>query len=682
MRASHALNGRIESRAAVAAYVAAVACTLAAWHLKVTGALGAADVVACAVLPALCMAFGGVLAAVAPLASSAKDSLCFRFLIGYLALNTLLFALAMGSPLDMRADAALTAAAVLVATWFARGGVRRPTCVHAGTDLAALAICALGATLWCRDALTPIVVDGASTVFRLWSDSFVHARITSAIAQAASLATFSDIRLSATPVYLYHYAIYATPAAVSAWTGTSAFDVYASLLLPFGVMLTGIAAYALVRSWWGPYPALAAAVAVVLLPDAYQQGFGNRYLSYHFMQQVNLGGLYGVSCAALAWLFVIAGCRTRRLAAVAIGVALAGLTLFYKAHVFVANALLVLLYPCLFFAGLRMPLRAAAAAVAAGAFAVGTMLADHLERAPTLRFDGSGAPAYVARVAWNYDPGLFAGWLDGVARGAHLTGGALYAVGVPMLLASTFGLWLVAALAVGFSLRRRVPNALLLFPVLVVGNYLAMVFALALDEKGIGSPDELLNRPLVWAYFVLAAWTGGAVWYGLYGEGAPEKAAQRAVAALALAGAFAFPWIHGANLQTNPRWEGYESYASAGAAPSCLVAAARFLRAASAPLDVIQVSDNDPRFLVAGLAEREAYVTVAQNRPPAAMADRLRELEAWRRMTRVEDIDTFAKQRGIAWYLLHPSTEIAWPPEALAAPRFECGGYRVYRLPV
>jgi len=676
------LNERTERRAAAAGYTAVVACTLAAWHAKVTGQIDAADILACVAVPALGMAFGGVLAAVAPLPPSAKGSLSFRFLLGFLAFDTLLFAVAMASPLGMRADVALSAAAVLAAAWLARGRVRRLPCAHPGTDLAALAICALGATLWCRDGLTPVVVDGASAVFRLWIDSFVHARITSAIAQAASLASFSDIRMSGTPVYLYHYASYVAPAAFAAWTGTSALDVYASFFLPFGVMLTGIAAYALVRSWWGPYPGLAAAVAVVLLPDAYQQGFGNRYLSYHFMQQVNLGGLYGVSCAALAWLFVIAGCRSRRLGAVAVGVAISGLTLFFKAHVFVANALLVLLYPCLFFTGLRMPARAAAAAAAFGAFALGARLADHLDRAPTLRFDGSGAPAYVARVAWNYDPGLFAEWLDFVARGEHLHGVALYAVGVPMLLASTFGLWLVAALAAGFSLRRRVPGALLAFPALVVANYLAMAFALALDEKGIGSPDELLNRPLVWAYFVLAAWTGGAVWYRLYGEGAPAATAQRAVAALALAGAFAFPWIHGANLQTNPRWEGYETYASGSAAPTCLVAAARFLRNSSATGDLVQVSDNDPRFLVAGLAEREAYVTVAQNRPPAAMADRLRELEAWRQMTRVEDIDAFAAKHGIAWYLLHPSTSIAWPPEALAASRFECGGYRVYRLPL
>jgi hypothetical protein len=676
------LNERIEGRLAAIGYIAVVACALAAWHAKVTGTLGIADILACAALPALGMALGGVLAAFAPLPSSAKDSLSFRFVLGFLAFDALLLAVTLVSPLGMRVDAALAAAAVLAAAGLARGRVRRLRCPHAGTDLAALAICALGATLWCRDALTPIVVDGASAVFRVWIDSFVHARIMSAIAQAASLATFSDIRMSATPVYLYHYASYVAPAAFAAWTGTPAFDVYASLFLPFGVMLTGIAAYAMVRSWWGPYPALAAAVAVVLLPDAYQQGFGNRYLSYHFMQQVNLGGLYGVSCAAMAWLFVIAGCCSRSLGAVAIGIAISGLTLFFKAHVFIANALLVLLYPCLFFAGSRAPARAAAAAGAIGIFALGTGLADHIDRAPTIRFDGSGAPAYVARVAWNYDPGRFAGWLDVVARGEHLRGATLYAVGLPMLLVSTFGLWLIAALAAGFSLRRRVPGALLAFPALVIVNYLAMAFGLALDEKGIGSPDELLNRPLVWAYFALAAWTGGAVWYRLYGEGAPGTTAQRAVAALVLAAAFAFPWIHGANLETNPRWEGYESYASASKAPACLVTAARFLRDSSTPGDLVQVSDNDPRFLVAGLAERAAYVTVAENRPPAGMAERLRELAAWRSMKRVEDIDAFAAQRGIGWYLLLPSTAIAWPPQALGAPRFECGGYRVYRLPL
>jgi len=49
-------------------------------------------------------------------------------------------------------------------------------------------------------------------------------------------------------------------------------------------------------------------------------------------------------------------------------------------------------------------------------------------------------------------------------------------------------------------------------------------------------------------------------------------------------------------------------------------------------------------------------------------------------MTDAAVIRRFAVERNIAWYLLHPETAVAWPPEILGAPACECGGFRVYRL--
>ncbi len=54
---------------------------------------------------------------------------------------------------------------------------------------------------------------------------------------------------------------------------------------------------------------------------------------------------------------------------------------------------------------------------------------------------------------------------------------------------------------------RRAGTAL--FPVLVTATYLIMALGLALDDRTAHMPDELLHRPLVWAYFAVAAWTLG-----------------------------------------------------------------------------------------------------------------------------------------------------------------------------
>jgi hypothetical protein len=426
-------------------------------------------------------------------------------------LNTLLFALSLASPFPAGVNFAIAGVCGFLAVVLTRhrSGQSDPPARRA-PELLTLLVSAMAATLWCRDGLDPLVRDGSNTIVRLWADSFVHARLISVFMHSHGIGTLSDIRVADTPVYLYHYACYAIPAIVGAITESGAYEIFANLLLPFGVLLTGLAAFAFARSLWGAWPGVAAAAAVVLVPDAYQQGFGNRYLSYNFMQQVNVAGLYGVALAALAWIFVLDGCRKGRFASLALGWIIAALTLAYKAHVFVANAFLVLIYPCLFFRRLAPAWRLAAAAASIAAFAFALNFAEHFERAPTLRLDGSGAATYLPNVAWNYDPGVLGRFFDAAVREHANATPLLFLYGASMLLVSTFGIWLVVAVLAAFSLRKTAPAAALWFAFFGAVNYLVLSLGLALDDKGIGAADELLNRPLVWAYFAIAAWSGGA----------------------------------------------------------------------------------------------------------------------------------------------------------------------------
>lgn len=662
------------------AYAGVLTLFLAGWHWKVHGSLSLSTLLTLGALTGCSLALGAACLDRAPIAAPCRGSPNLRFLVGFIAFNTLLFALSAVSPFAITVNAGATGLLALVLAWRRRTDPRASPPDARPPELIALILAATAATLWCHDDLEPMVQQGANTVFRLWADSFVHARIISAFAQAHGLATLSDFRMSGTPLYLYHYASYATPAALMALTATSAFELYASFLLPFGIVLTGVAAFALVRSWWGAWPAVAATVAVVLIPDAYQQGFANRYLSYNFMQQVNVAGLYGIPCAALAWIFMIDGCRSGKPGSLVAAGALAALSLFYKAHIFVANALLILLYPCLFFRRVRASRRVAAGAGALATFFFALSLSERFERAPTLRLDGSGAATYLPNLAWNYEPGVLKTHFQAALAGAHPEPLRLAIDGSAMLLLSTFGLWIVVALAAGIALRGRTDRAILWFPALVVANYVAMVFGLALDTKGIGSPDELLNRPLVWAYFVVAAWTGGAVYFRVFGPALPAAPRARVALGMLAVLCLAGPALNATNLQTYPRWPGFETYEAANTVPTCLVAAARFLRTHTTPEDLIQDSENDRRFLVAALSERQAFVTYAENRPPPAMHERIRDLERWRAMALASEVRQFATEHGIGWYLLRPTTPIAWPVEITANPAFACDGYRVIRL--
>ncbi len=377
----------------------------------------------------------------------------------------------------------------------------------------ALVLGAVAVTLWCTDGLTPMIRDGSTTIVQLWGDSFVHARHISAFAQAQGFASMSDIRMWGSPPYLYHYASYAIPAAVSAMLPGAAYEVFASFLLPVGVLLTGLAAFAFAGSVWGRWPAVAASFAILLVPDAYQQGFGNKYLSYNFMQQVNVGGLYGVACMAVAWIFVLHGCRSRNVASILLGWAVAFVALPYKAHVFVANAFLIMVYPCLFLAKPGPRWRVAIATALTACFVLAVMLSQRFDRVPTLSLDGSSARTYIAYLLANHDPGLAKSVIEYALGDPPWSAPALVVCGAALVLLGTFGYWSVIAMAAAMWIRKRVHAAVWAFPLLVMANYLIMALGLAMDTKEIGSPDELLNRPLVWAYFAVVAWTGGAVYH-------------------------------------------------------------------------------------------------------------------------------------------------------------------------
>ena len=45
-----------------------------------------------------------------------------------------------------------------------------------------------------------------------------------------------------------------------------------------------------------------------------------------------------------------------------------------------------------------------------------------------------------------------------------------------------------------------------------------------------------------------------------------------------------------------------------------------------------------------------------------------------------EQLDAFARQTGIRWYLLHPDDAVAWPADVVDHPAFADRGFRVYDL--
>jgi len=92
---------------------------------------------------------------------------------------------------------------------------------------------------------------------------------------------------------------------------------------------------------------------------------------------------------------------------------------------------------------------------------------------------------------------------------------------------------------------------------------------------------------------------------------------------------------------------------------------------------VVQDSENALRFT--GLAERPIFAMGVSPGPPG-LDRRLEDLDAFRRMSSPGEIKAFAARNHIDWYVLRPTTELAWPAAIRDEALFECEGYRVFHF--
>ena len=683
-RSLRLVKERVKGRAYTFLYLLVIVLFLWIWHSTVTHRFSLKAFTVFIVLCWLSLVYGRLFLKLAYLSFKNRGGLPIQFLCGYLVLNTILFALSLTTPFTITTNAYILIACGLLIALFCQGDRKDiHNRFHYLPYLLCLLLSGVGATLWCTDSLHFTFNDGQNTIFQMWPDCFFHAREINAISQAHGLRNLSDIQMSGAPAATYHYASYAVPAAVLAFTHSSGSEVLASFLLPFGILLTGLAAFSLTASIWGTWPGVAATVAVVLLPDAYQQGFGNKYLSYNFLQQVAPGGLYGVVSATLAWIFILDACKSGKFASIFCGYALTIVTLAYRAHLFVANAFLIMIYPCLFFSRLRASRRLVIAILLTTLFAFIIVLSQYSSAFPTLRLDGSGARQYASILLGSYDPGFLKSFFTWVlVRQQHSSPiFDLYMAG--MVVTSTFGLWIVAYPLISFFLKSRTPVTAFFFPLLVLVNYLVMFLGLALDAKKLGTPDELLNRPLVWAYFVIVAWTGAGVYAFLIGNRPPRSLSVGAIAVILMCASLAIPIVFARNIQTLPAWKNFSSYKAINSVPSSLVDACQYIRKHSGVEDIIADSENDPKFVVTALAERQEFAVNASSgevRSPKGLRDRLDELARFKKMTDKEQLTEFVKTHAFSWYLLRPTSVVAWPEPFLETSVFNSGGYRVFHF--
>ena len=664
-------------------YVLTASLFLSIWHSQASHRFSLRAFPVFVALCAFALIYGRFFIKVTALSFKAAHSFSLQFVCGYLVINTLLFLLSSFTPFGIATNAFIVVGAglmILLSTPEIAKDSQGPADYL--PDFVCLLLSGIAATLWCTDALRPVVHEGSVTIYQTFSDSFFHARVISSVAQAHDLKTLPVILMSDHPTPAYHYAMYLTPASVFVFTKSSAYITFVSFLLPFGILLTGLAAFSLASAVWGYWPGVAAVLAVTLLPDAYQQGFGTKWLSYHFFQQAAPNGLYGVTCVAIAWMFILDGCKASRLASILLGYAVLVISIVYKAQFFVANAFLLMIYPCVFFPGLKMRWRFLSAVVLMSLFCLVVSLSQNLDRVPTLRLDGSALKPYALLLLDRSEAGLFKSFYQ-IFLLEKQSNVIFTFYAARMLLLYTFGVWTAICLFTSFVLRATVKPAVILFPFFVIVNYLIMSLGLAMDTKAVGQPEELLHRPFVWAYFVVLAWSGAGAYTCLFGNGPPTSNFARTLATSIAVSSLLVPLVWAHNLQTLP-YPGWDSYKELNPVPSGLVKACSYIRKHSQPEDLIQDSENDPNFWVTGLAERQDFAAECKIwrkvYSPPGLRERLNELANFKRMKQEQDLMEFIRKSKISWYLLEPQTQVDWPASVLQNPVYRASGYRLYHF--
>jgi hypothetical protein len=608
------------------------------------------------------------------LATGLLSDLPLRLLVGYGLVNTATFGLAWVSPLGLVANFAILCA-LLGGLFFSAGARKSASAEPAGVWLVAL--CVAATTLWCQDSIHPRAEQGDLVSFKPWIDGFYHAVHIRIFAASHGAASIEDWRLLGVFARPYHYGIYLLPAFIKQASGLDSYSAFAGVLAPSGVFFTGLAAYAFFGSLWGAWPGVAAAAALLLLPDGAQQGMQNPFMSYHWLTQISPSATYGLALLAVAWLFVIKGSVQGSRAQLFTGWTFAALVLVYKLHYVFANALLLLLVPAIFFATRLGPRRRALWIVAAcGAYWAAVVLAQQVPGVPLIRFDGS-CVGEVLRLVQSF--AIHGALRDYVVlhMGAEVSKAKNLLFGIPYIGFATLGLALPALLALVILRWRRQPLLYVIFPVLLLGNFLSMFFGLALDFSS-STPDEISHRPLIIVYFFALGWLGGSGGSMLFESARLGKVARPAllVAASLL---LVVPAHFGPGVQRIWAMPAH----SPVRLPLALVRVAEYMRANGPREDVFQHSQFDRIYAFGALSERRTFVSHTMIRMPfrSEMVEaRTNAIDLFMALDNQKAIFARARAFGFRWFVLERGERVNWPPAVVDHPVLAVGPYRLYEF--
>jgi hypothetical protein len=549
-----------------------------------------------------------------------------------------------------------------------------------GIEFLAVIVSLVAATGWSQDLLAPIKANDGQFLFKPWSDFFFHATIVARSLGEQTLAQAGNYEWQGLPAIVYHYASYSLTILLVKVASVRAYIAVVAFWTPFGCFLSGLAAYALGSVFWNPKAGLAALAAVMMIPDAALLDFGHPYYGYHWLQEVDPGGLYGVAIAGTALVMVAQGWRARRGTWITSGVVLSAFVALFKVHIFVAS------FPLIFsFATLAWPSHprgkwlVLSLCVAISVSVV--QLASYFHVGPDVHFDFFGGAWFwtlLANMARKTPVEL---WYQVFSRSNSFPSYLPLAIG--LLLINALGIFAILApftwmLAACWK-KWTAPNTL---SVAAIAILLLMTFALSRNTT-LGLADELNHRPFVWAYWLVGSLSGG---YLASIVGPSWFHQRRRILWAALFAFLLVPIYYGGGLQRG-RWPGAQAHSSL-TIDRGLIECARYIRNQPPATTIVQDSALETWFPILGaLAERPSFATrpkfwmgISNTFRQSSYRLQLQKLKSLESANNLPDLQHSARETGIHWFVCHPDDHYPWPREFLDHPVFESNGYKVYDM--
>ena len=545
--------------------------------------------------------------------------------------------------------------------------------------LLSVIISLVAATGWSQDLIFPTTAVDKTVVFKPWSDFFIHATV---VARSLGAETFSQVgnyEWKGFPAIFYHYASYSIPICLAKVGSLPAYATVVGFWAPFGSFLTGLASYALGRAFWSQSAGLAGLIGTFLLPDAGSLNIAHPNYGYFWLQHISPAGFYAVAVAGTALIPIgLGACRGQR-TWITFGAAVAALTVFFKAQIFVAAFPLML-----GFAILAWPPRSRWNwVVLGGCVAAGIVLlpiADRFYVAPNMRFDFSSSDWYWKTLAHMARGTPVESWYDAFRVEHTFPSHLPQAIG--LLLINGLGIFVILAPFVWiFALRRKTWQASEGISLAAVVILLLMTFGLSRSGTA-ENAYEFIQRPFVWAYWLVGSLTAGRL-FVLLASGRPQFWTR--ILVVTGIGLTLVPICYGSGLQRG-KWSG-GSVRSGLRIDRGLVDCAGYIRIHAPGDAVVQDSGSDKFSVLAGLAERPSFAArvdmwIRQSKVfrESGYQEQLKKLQRLQQATNIPDLQRSVRETGIRWYVAHPDDPNLWPADFRDQPAFESNGYRVYDM--